>query len=52
MELKGSARIGGSNRRFKFQKSSQLFLRVHNETLPVVAMRIYNPDRSPFGIYR
>jgi hypothetical protein len=29
----------GVNRRFKFQKRSQLFLRVHNETLTVVAMR-------------
>jgi hypothetical protein len=52
MELTGSARIGGSNRRFKFQKSSQLFLRTHNETLSVVAMRVSNPDRSPVGINR
>jgi len=29
---------------------SQLFIRVHNETLSVVAMRVCNPDRSPFGI--
>jgi hypothetical protein len=40
------------NRRFEFQKRSQLFIRVHNETLPVVAMRVNNPDRSPLGINR
>ena len=27
------------------------FLRVHNETLSVVAMCVNNPDRSPFGIH-
>jgi hypothetical protein len=36
--------------RFKFHKRSQLFIRAHNETLPVVAMRVSNPDRSPVGI--
>jgi hypothetical protein len=40
------------NRRFKFHKRSQLFIRTHNETLSVVAMRISNPDRSPVGINR
>jgi hypothetical protein len=32
MELTGSARIGGSNRRFqfKFNKRGQLFIRTHN----------------------
>jgi hypothetical protein len=34
----------GANRRFKFQKRRQLFLRSHNETLSVIAMRINNPD--------
>jgi hypothetical protein len=29
-----------SNRRVQFQKSSQLFIRAHNETLSVVAMRV------------
>jgi hypothetical protein len=35
------------NRRFKFNKRSPLFLRVRNETFPVVAVRVCNPDRSP-----
>ena len=39
-----------SNRRFN--KRSQLFIRAHNETLSVVAMRVSNPDRSPVGINR
>ena len=38
------------SRRFQFQKRRQLFVRTHNETLPVVAMRIRNPDRSPVGV--
>jgi len=37
----------GTNRPFQFQKRSQLFIRTHNETLCVVAMRVCNPDRSP-----
>ena len=36
-----------ANHGFEFQKRSQLFIRVHNETLSVVAMRVNNPDRSP-----
>jgi hypothetical protein len=35
---------------FKFKKRRQLFIRVHKETLSVVAMRVSNPDRSPAGI--
>jgi hypothetical protein len=35
---------------FEFKKRRQLFLRTHNETLSVVAMRVHNPDRSPVGI--
>jgi hypothetical protein len=35
---------------FPIPKSSQLFIRTHNETLSVIAMRVCNPDRSPFGI--
>jgi hypothetical protein len=31
---------------------AQLFLRVHNETLSVVAMCVSNPDRSPVEINR
>jgi len=38
-----------ANRRFKFQKSDQFFIGVHNEALPVT-MRIGNPDCSPLGI--
>jgi anti-sigma B factor antagonist len=34
-------------RRFEFHKHSQLFIRVHNETLSVVAMRVCNKERSP-----
>jgi len=35
---------------FSSNKRSQLFIRTHNEPLPVVAMRVHNPDCSPFGI--
>ncbi len=38
------------NRRFKFQKRSQRFIRAHNETLSVVAVCVCNKDRSPIGI--
>jgi hypothetical protein len=41
----------GANRRFKFQKRRQLFIRMNNETLSVVAMCISNPDRSPARIH-
>src|SRR5436309_15231816 len=33
-----------ANRRLQFQKSRELFLRVHNETLSVVAMCVRNED--------
>jgi len=36
----------GSNRRFHFNKRSQLFICAHNEALAVAAMRISNEDRS------
>jgi len=39
-----SGRSAGSNRRFKFEKSPQLFIRPHNETFSVAAMRVCNPD--------
>jgi hypothetical protein len=32
---------------FQFKKRRQLFIRVRNEMLSVVAMRVNNPDRSP-----
>jgi hypothetical protein len=41
-----------ADRRFEFLKRSQLFIRTHNETLSVTAMRVNNPDRSPVGINR
>jgi hypothetical protein len=37
---------------FKFDKRSQLFIRLYNEPLSVAAVRICNPDRSPVGINR
>jgi hypothetical protein len=36
-----------ASRHFKFQKRSQLFIGVHDQTLSIVAMRVSNPDRSP-----
>jgi hypothetical protein len=38
-------------RRFKFNKRSQLFIRVHNEPLSIVAMRVSNEDRSSVRIH-
>jgi hypothetical protein len=38
------------NRRFEFQKRSQFFIRMHNETVSVAAMRVSNPDCAPVGI--
>jgi hypothetical protein len=29
---------------FEFRKSNQLFIRTHNEPLPVAAIRVSNPD--------
>jgi hypothetical protein len=40
----------GADRRFKFQKRSQLFIGTHNETLSLVPMRINKPDCSPARI--
>jgi hypothetical protein len=44
-----------ANRRFKLQKRSQPFIRVHNETLSVLAMCVNNPvvkaeDVSPAAV--
>jgi hypothetical protein len=44
--------LSGCGSCFQFQKYCQLFIRTHNETLSVIAMRISNPDRSPVGINR
>jgi hypothetical protein len=38
--------VATSDRRFEFQKRRQLFVRVHNVTLPVAAMCVNSPDRS------
>jgi hypothetical protein len=35
---------------FKFHQRSELLIRTHNEPLIVVAMRVHNPDCSPFKI--
>ena len=40
------------NRPFQFHKRGQQFIRTHNKTLSVVAVRISNPDGSPVGINR
>jgi hypothetical protein len=38
------------DRRFEFERCSQLFISTHNETLSVAAMRVNNPERSPVAI--
>jgi hypothetical protein len=40
-----------TNRRFDFQKRSQLFIRTHNEPLLVSAMSVSNPDCSTLTIH-
>jgi hypothetical protein len=35
---------------FQRRKSQMSFIRAHNETLPVAAMCVNNPDCSPFKI--
>jgi len=40
------------NRCFQFHKRGQFFIRVHNETLSVIAVCVSNEDRSPVGINR
>jgi hypothetical protein len=41
---------GLPNRGFEFHKRRQLFIRMHDETLSVVAVRVHNPNGSPVGI--
>jgi len=36
---------------FKFEKRGQLFIRVHNKTLSVIAVRICNEDCSPVAVH-
>jgi hypothetical protein len=43
--------ISGANHRFKHKKRRQLFIRMYNETLSVIAVCVCNPDRSPVGIH-
>jgi hypothetical protein len=45
-----SARL--SNRRFQFHKRRQLFIRTHNETLSVVAVRVSDKEGSPARVNR
>jgi len=40
----------GPNRGFQFHKCRQLFIRLHNKTLSIAAMRVNNPDRSALRI--
>jgi hypothetical protein len=35
-----------ANGRLKFDKRRQLFIRMRNETLSVIAVRVCNPDRN------
>jgi hypothetical protein len=41
---------GIAKHRFRSYKRRQYFIGVHNETLSIVAMRVNNPDCSPFVI--
>jgi hypothetical protein len=50
VRLSGCGRDCAADRCFKFHKSRQRFIRTHNETLSVAAMRISNPDHSCVGI--
>jgi hypothetical protein len=48
-----ASQFGASvNHGLEFNECSQLFIGLHNVTLPVVAMPVCNPDRSPVGINR
>jgi len=42
-------KMGGNHPR-EFKERSQLIIGAHNETLPIVSVRVTNPDRSPLGI--
>ena len=42
----------GRNCRVKFQKRGQLFIRVHNETLSIIAMHVCNEDSPGCGDYQ
>jgi len=38
------------NGRFEFHKRSQLLIGADNKAIPIIAMRVNNPDCSPLGI--
>src|SRR6184192_357940 len=48
----GALGAWGSWRREYREVICQLFIRTHDESLSVAAMRVNNPDRSPLGINR
>jgi hypothetical protein len=45
-----SSQLAARASRFEFQKCSQLFIRTHNETLLVAAMRVSDEDCAPVQI--
>jgi len=42
--------ILATDRPFQFQKRGQFLISMHNEALSVIAVRVSNPDCSPFGV--
>jgi hypothetical protein len=50
--LASLSRLFAADRIFQFQERRQHFIRSHSETLFVAAMRVSNPDCSPFVINR
>jgi hypothetical protein len=44
-------KLNGSNRRFQFHESRQLFIRANNETLSIAPMGVSNEDCSPVAIH-
>jgi len=51
-QRKGNALVTFTRPELSLPIPERLFIRAHNETLPIVAMRVNNPDRSPVGINR
>jgi hypothetical protein len=45
-----SGRSDGSNRGLQFHKRCKLFIRTHNDTLPI-AMRVSNPNCDATALY-
>jgi hypothetical protein len=44
--------LESTNNGFELNKRRQLFIRTHNETLSLIAVRVSNEDRSPARIHR